>query len=83
MKVAYHDGEREVIEADPAVGGTGADPMAFPHDHHREMIRDFLDALDEGRDPLVTGEEALKSHRFIDAILQSAEQGRPVKVVKG
>ncbi len=83
LKVAYHDGEREVIEADPAVGGTGADPMAFPHDHHREMIRDFLDALDEGRDPLVTGEEALKSHRFIDAILQSAEQGRPVKVVKG
>ncbi|MBC8158220.1 MAG: Gfo/Idh/MocA family oxidoreductase [Rhodospirillales bacterium] len=83
LKVAYHDGEREVIEADPAVGGTGADPMDFPHDHHREIMADFLDALDEGRDPLISGEEALKTHRFADAILQSAEQGRPVAVVKG
>jgi UDP-N-acetyl-2-amino-2-deoxyglucuronate dehydrogenase len=80
LRVAYHDGSEEVIPADPAVGGTGADPMDFPHDHHREVLRDFLDALDEGRDPIVTGEEALKTHRFIDAILQSAEEGRPVKV---
>lgn len=82
LKVAYHDGSQEVIEADPAVGGTGADPMDFPHDHHREVMRDFLDALDEGRDPLVSGEEGLKTHRFIDAILQSAEEGRPVKVIQ-
>ncbi len=55
--------------------------MDFPHDHHREVLRDFLDALDEDRDPLVTGEIALRTHRFIDAILQSAEQGKPVKVI--
>ncbi len=81
LRVAYHDGTEEVIEADKAVGGTGADPMDFPHDHHREVLRDFLDALDEDRDPLVTGEIALRTHRFIDAILQSAEEGRPVKVI--
>ena len=81
LKVAFHDGTTEVIEADKAVGGTGADPMAFPHDHHREVLKDFLDALDEGREPLVTGEIALRTHRFIDAILESSAQGRPVRVV--
>ena len=81
LRVAYHDGTEELIEADKAVGGTGADPMDFPHDHHREVLRDFLDALDEDRDPLVTGEIALRTHRFIDSILQSAEQGRPAKVI--
>lgn len=81
LRVAYHDGSREEVVPDAAVGGTGADPMDFPHDHHRDVLRDFLDALDEGRDPLVSGEVALRTHRFIDAILQSAEQGRPVKVV--
>ncbi|MCG8509295.1 MAG: Gfo/Idh/MocA family oxidoreductase [Rhodospirillales bacterium] len=83
LRVAYHDGDEEVIQPDPAVGGTGGDPMAFPHDHHREVLRDFLDALDEGRDPIVSGEEGLKTHRFIDAILESAERGKPVKVVHG
>ncbi|MBL6945105.1 MAG: Gfo/Idh/MocA family oxidoreductase [Rhodospirillales bacterium] len=75
LKVTYHDGGTEIVEADPAIAGTGADPMAFPHDHHCEIMADFLDALDEGRDPLVTGEEALKTHRFIDAILKSSEKG--------
>jgi len=80
LRVAWHDGREEIIRPEEAVGGTGADPMDFPHVHHREVLRDFLDALDEGREPLVTGEEALKTHRFIDAILQSSEEGRAVEV---
>lgn len=82
LRVAFHDGTQEVIEADKAVGGTGADPMDFPHDHHREVLRDFLDALDQDRNPLVTGEIALRTHRFIDAILQAAESGKPVRVIQ-
>lgn len=81
LRVAYHDGDEEIIAADPKVGGTGGDPMAFPHHHHLEVLRDFLDALDEGREPIVNGEEALKTHRFIDALLESAERGTPAKVV--
>lgn len=80
LHVAYRDGTTEVLEADTSVGGTGADPMDFPHDHHREVLRDFLDALDEGREPLVTGEIALRTHRFIDAILEASESGKPVAV---
>jgi predicted dehydrogenase len=69
LQVFHHDGRVTDVAADGAAGGTGADPMAFPHDHHRALLADYLDALDEGREPAVTGEEALKVHRLIDALL--------------
>jgi predicted dehydrogenase len=72
----FHDGS-EVRQDDGALGGgAGADPMAFPHHHHRAAIADFLDSLDEGREPKVSGREALKVHRLIDALSRSAETGR-------
>lgn len=46
-----------------------ADPMAFPHDWHRSLLADFLDAAEKNRQPRVSGEEALKVHRFIDKLL--------------
>ena len=82
LHIAYHDGTEEIIESDETPGGTGADPMSGSYAHHRSVLADFLDALDEGREPRVTGEAALKSHRLIDAILESAEQGRPVAVIR-
>ena len=54
--------------------------MAFPHDYHRELIADFLDAMDGGRDPTITGEEALKVHFLIDALLNSGASGQSVPV---
>jgi UDP-N-acetyl-2-amino-2-deoxyglucuronate dehydrogenase len=71
LKVTFHSGE--VLEAGDgaAGGGTGADPMAFPHAYHQALITDFLDAVGDGRDPRISGEEALKVHRFIDALLAS------------
>ena len=61
-------------------GGTGADPMAFPHDYHLALWRDFLAALDEGRPPRVSGSEALKVQRLIDALLAAAASDHKVKV---
>jgi UDP-N-acetyl-2-amino-2-deoxyglucuronate dehydrogenase len=74
LKVAFHSGE--VLEAGDATagGGTGADPMAFPHAYHQALISDFLDAIRDGRDPAISGEEALKVHRFIDTLLASQPQ---------
>ena len=71
----HHDGRRETIGAEQSTGG-GADPMAFPHDAHRALLTDFLDALDQGRDPQASGREALKVHRFIDAVLRASAEGR-------
>lgn len=71
LEVAFHNGRTESARSLPTAGGTGADPMAFPHDWHRGVIEDFLDALDQGRPPQVTGREALKVHRLIDALIEA------------
>lgn len=72
LKVQFVDAKPVEMKTDSGSGGTGADPMAFPHDWHRGVLADFLDAIERGREPRVNGEEALKVHRFIDALLQSS-----------
>ena len=80
LKVLWTDGRTHDIAPDASAGGTGADPMAFPHDYHRDLLADFLDALDEDREPTVNGEEALRVHRLIEALLESSRGGGPVAV---
>ena len=82
LLVQLQDGRKVEIEPDRSAGGTGADPMAFPHDYHRAVMEDFVDSIREGREPKVTGEEALKVHRLIDALIETGRQGRPVKVAR-
>ena len=76
LAASFHDGSEISIE-DEAAGGAGADPMAFPHHHHRAVLADFLDAIEHGHAPRVDGREALKVHRLIAAILAAAESGQP------
>ncbi|MEZ5830142.1 MAG: Gfo/Idh/MocA family oxidoreductase [Dongiaceae bacterium] len=80
LQVAFMDGRTIELAPDATAGGTGADPMAFPHDYHRALISDFLDALDAGKSPRITGEEALKVHFLIDALLESGPAGGPTPV---
>jgi UDP-N-acetyl-2-amino-2-deoxyglucuronate dehydrogenase len=80
LTVAHHDGRMTELKTEYGAGGTGADPMAFPHDWHRSVHADFLDALDEKRAPMVSGTEALKVHRLIDALLAAGASGQRVKV---
>jgi predicted dehydrogenase len=72
LKIQLQDEKPFELKTESGAGGTGADPMAFPHDWHRGVLADFLDAIDKNRNPRVSGAEALKVHRFIDRILQSA-----------
>lgn len=72
----FHDGTETGLDDGAPGGGAGADPMAFPHQHHRAVLADFLDAIGEDREPKVSGREALKVHRLIDALLRSAATGR-------
>jgi UDP-N-acetyl-2-amino-2-deoxyglucuronate dehydrogenase len=71
LKLSFSDGEAFELKTESGGGGTGADPMAFPHDWHRSVLADFLDSIEKNRQPRVSGAEALKVHRFIDRILQS------------
>jgi UDP-N-acetyl-2-amino-2-deoxyglucuronate dehydrogenase len=69
LQMRFHEGTSLELKTEAGAGGTGADPMAFPHDWHRGVLADFLDAIESGRAPRVSGAEALKVHRFIDALL--------------
>ena len=79
LDIFYKDGRHVRHEGAESKSG-GADPMAFPNDAHRALIVDFLDAIDGNREPEVSGRSALRVHHLIDALLQSAEQQKPVKV---
>jgi predicted dehydrogenase len=69
LQIRFHDGESIELKTEAGAGGTGADPMAFPHDWHRAVLADFLDCIEGDRQPRVSGAEALKVHRFIDSLL--------------
>ena len=79
LELYWQDGRTETVAGETAFGG-GADPMAFVHDHHRAVLTDFLDALDNNRPPKIHGREALKVHRLIDALLRSSAERRPVSI---
>jgi predicted dehydrogenase len=68
LLIAFIDGREEVL-ADASGTGSGANVMSFSHDAHRAVLSDFLDAIEQRRDPAVTGEEALATQRVIEAIL--------------
>jgi predicted dehydrogenase len=72
LQMKFQDGTSFETKTESGGGGTGADPMAFPHDWHRGVLQDFLDSIEHNREPRISGAEALKVHRFIDRILQSA-----------
>ena len=80
LLVQFQHGRKIEIVAEETAGGAGADPMAFAHDQHRAVMADFIEALTQGREPKVTGEEALKVHRLIDALIETGRTGKPVLV---
>jgi predicted dehydrogenase len=47
---------------------------------HKWQLQDFLDAIREGRDPLVTGEEGRRSMELIAALRRSHETGAEVRL---
>ncbi|MBV9786718.1 MAG: Gfo/Idh/MocA family oxidoreductase [Chloroflexi bacterium] len=65
--------------ASPAGAAAGSDPASLSM-AHRAQIRDFIQAIRDDREPLVTIEEGRKPVEIILAIYESARTGRPVKV---
>lgn len=57
---------------DPATGVTGA--------LHVPNFADFLEAIDEGREPLLSGPECRKSVEIILAVYESSKTGKPVEL---
>ena len=75
LAVFHQDGRLFRHEGAESRSG-GADPMAFSHEAHKGVIVDFLDAIEQGREPAVSGREALKVQVLIDALLASSQTGQ-------
>jgi UDP-N-acetyl-2-amino-2-deoxyglucuronate dehydrogenase len=75
LSVYYRDGRILRHEGAESKSG-GADPMAFSHEAHKALMVDFFDAIEQGREPTVSGREALKVQVLIEALLQSSSTGQ-------
>jgi len=47
---------------------------------HLPVVQDFVDAINEGRAPRVTLEEAAKTNRLLDAIYESSRTGKEIEL---
>ena len=83
LTINWRDGRTENHGETADGTGGGADPMAFPFDWHRDLIVDFVDAIQERRAPSVTGRDALQVHYLIDALMESSRAGKAVRVASG
>jgi UDP-N-acetyl-2-amino-2-deoxyglucuronate dehydrogenase len=75
--------DNEIYAAMAHLSGHSAgasDPRGITHLGHRDQLADFLQAIDQGRSPVVDGREGRKSVEIIRAIYQSARTGQVVKL---
>lgn len=79
LNLKWSDGREDNV-GEASNSGGGADPMAFPFDWHMAQIADFVEAVQEGRQPVSTGHSALAVHKLIDALIASSREGRRVNV---
>ena len=77
LDVQWRNGETE-SHGDKAETGSGSDPMAFPFDWHRDLISAFVDRVQVGEEPEVSGEDGLAVQRLVEAMIQSSREGRRV-----
>lgn len=74
--------DKDVLAKHSAASSAGgaADPRAISYVGHQKAYEDLVDAIETGRAPFVTGEDASRSVRIIESIYQSSESGMPVKL---
>ena len=56
-----------------------SDPNLVDASLHQSQLEDFVKAIQEDREPIVNGEEGLKSIRIIQAIYESSRSGKVIK----
>ena len=79
LKIHWQNKKAEEFGESSGTGGS-ADPMAFPYDWHKSLIKNFALSLRDKQSTIVTGEEALKVHGLIDALIASSKNGKRVKI---
>lgn len=80
-KLTTWDVQDDAGEPAPAAKDTmsgASDPMAIPLTPFERQFRDFGDAIREGRDPLVSGEEGVRALEVVVSVYRSAREGQRV-----
>ncbi len=78
----FKDGEQIPLPFPPEKEASGgqADPTNFSTEGHYLQLKDMVDAVKTGREPLVNGREGRKAVELIQAIYQSAKTGKEVSL---
>jgi predicted dehydrogenase len=79
LTINWLDGRMEKFGETSGTGG-GVDPMAFPHDWHRDLIDDFVKSIQNNHNSSISGEEALNVHELIDALIESSDKGKLITI---
>jgi UDP-N-acetyl-2-amino-2-deoxyglucuronate dehydrogenase len=61
-------------------GGGASDPAAIGHHGHAKQFKDFVQAIQKDKTPLVDGREGRKAVEIILAIYKSAETGKSISL---
>jgi len=79
LHVSWRDGKVETLGEAAGTGG-GADPMAFTHEWHQQIIENFVSTLNGKATLYASGEQAVESQELIDAMIRSAKSGNTRKL---
>lgn len=75
---AAPDEEGRMLALEKAMGSGASDPMGISVEPHRRQLADFVAAVQEGRPPLVDGDEGRHAVEIVRAIYHAAATGQPV-----
>lgn len=74
--------EPPTVERDNIVTGA-TDPTGIGTKNHERIIRDFIQAIREDREPLADPASARRTSELITAIYKSSHEGRTVELPEG
>ena len=72
LSINYRDGTNESFGTDRNTGA-GADPMAFGPELHCELLKDFVNSINENQPVNVTGDDAVAVQELIDQIIAASK----------
>ncbi len=80
LTIDEHGKDRVVHDGGASETGGGADPMAFTHAWHQNVLENFANALTTGNEPLACGRSALHVHALI-ASMERASISQRIETV--
>jgi predicted dehydrogenase len=63
------------------LGGGSSSPGAISGEGHRRLVADLVDAIQQGRPPMIPGADARKAVALVLAVYEAARTGRTVRLV--